>query len=116
MRSHLLKSLHRFTAYNIYPMELKRGRMIVDISPHSLAEPGILFPSRGAVGARLLRFLIRFAAYSIHPIELELDRMILDISPLDRFASDISISPGGVEEGAPLEIFKSIYSLQFLSD
>ena len=74
------------------------------------------FPPRGAVGARLLKLSNRFTVYSSDPIELKLGRMILDINPLDRFASDCSIFLGGAVGGAPLEIFKSIHSLQFLSD
>ena len=42
--------------------------------------------------------------------------MILDISPHNRIASDFSIFPKGLCWSAPLEIFKSIHSRQYLSD
>ena len=87
-----MKFSNRFTAYSSYPVQLKLGRMIMNISPLDRSGRNFRFHSRGAVGARLLKSLKRFTAYSVHPIELELDRMILDISPLSYSKLDFSIS------------------------
>ena len=52
------------------PIELKFGRIILDIIPLDRLEPDFSISSMGAVGARLLRSLNRFTAYSIHSIEM----------------------------------------------
>ena len=84
----------------MHPIELKLGRMILDISPHHLAEPDFelkrcrmiwdigphnpsasffsIYPS-GRCGGAPLEILNRLTAYSIHSIDRILDRMILDI-------------------------------------
>ena len=50
----LLKSSNRFTAYSIHPIELKLGRMTLDLSPHNLAESEFLLPpKRWCGGAHL---------------------------------------------------------------
>ena len=78
----LLKSSNQFTAYNFYPIEVKFGRMILDISSLDFSEPDFSdFLLGGAVEARLLRSSNRFTGYSIRPIELKLGGRILDISP-----------------------------------
>ena len=76
VRAHLLRSSNRFTAYSFYAIELKLGRMILDISLHNRLESDFPFSPRGAVGARLLKFSNRFTAYSIYPIELKLSMII----------------------------------------
>ena len=63
-----------------------------------------------------LRSSNRFKAYRSYAIELKLGRMIQVISPQTRSESDFPVSPGGRCWGAPFEIFKSIHSLQYLSD
>ena len=88
----LLKSSNRFTAYRSYPIELKLGRMILDIIPHKLSTSDFSISQGGAVGARFLSYLNRSTAYSSHAIELKLGRMILDISPHNRSESDFPVS------------------------
>ena len=88
-----MQSSNRFTAYSSYLIELKLGKMILDISPRKLDE--LDFSPGGAVGTRLLETPNRFTAYSSHTIELKLGMMVLDISPLDRSTSDFSVPPGG---------------------
>ena len=92
------------------------------------------FLSHGALKVRFLKYLNRSTAYSTHPIELKLDRMILDVSSLNPFKLDFSISfqgaqwerascrrifqffPQEVLWGTSLQIFRLIYTLQFLRD
>ena len=89
VRAHLLISSNRFTAYSFYAIELKLGRMTLDISPHnrSASDFSVSLPG-GTVGARLLQFSNRFIAYNSHAIELNLGRMLLNISPHNRSESD----------------------------
>ena len=87
--SRLLKSPNRFRAYTSHAIELKLGRVILDISPYNRSEPDF---SISFQGGRLLKTLNRFTSHSIHPIELELDRMIVNICSLNRSKLDSSIS------------------------
>ena len=63
-----------------YAIELKLGRMILDISPHNRSTSDFIFrfSPRGAVGPRLSKSSNRFTVYSSYPIELKFDRMIPD--------------------------------------
>ena len=105
-----LKSSNRFTPNSPYPIELKLGRMILHISPHSRSESDFMIFSQKA---RLLKSSNRFTAHSSYTIELKLGSMILDTSSHNRSRPDFSISSHGRCWVAPLEIFKSIPSLQF---
>ena len=98
--------------YYIHPNELNISRMILDISRHNLVEPDFSIFSQEVP----LRSSNRFKAYRSYAIELKLGRMIQVISPQTRSESDFPVSPGGRCWGAPFEIFKSIHSLQYLSD
>ena len=71
-----LKFSNRFTAYSFYSIELKLGRMILDISPHNRLESDFPISPGGAVRARLLKFSNRFTAYSIYPTKLKLGTKI----------------------------------------
>ena len=66
MAAHLLKSSNQFTAYNFYPIELKFGRMILDISPLDRSEAEFAF---SFLGARLLEIF-----ESIHRLQYSSDR------------------------------------------
>ena len=112
----LLKSSDRFGVYSSYPIELKLGRMILIISPHNRSASNFSIPSGGAVGLRLFKSSSAFTTDNFYPIELNLGRMVLDISPHNHSASDFSISLRGRYGAPPLEIFKSIHSLQFVPD
>ena len=70
----------------------------------------------GAVGARLLKSSISISFLITWPTKLKLCRIILDVGAHSRSVPDIAISSQGRCKGAPLEIFKSIHTLQFLSD
>ena len=73
-----MKSLNRFTAYSIRPVEMELGRMILDVSPHYLAKPLFSISLQGgAVGAHLSRFSHRLTVYTSHTIELKLGKMLL---------------------------------------
>ena len=50
-----LEIFYRFTAYSIYPIKLKFGRMILVVSPYNFLKPDFSTPSRGALW--LLRWL-----------------------------------------------------------
>ena len=83
MGKRLLRFTIRCTAYSSYAVELKLGRMILDISPHNLAKEDFSISSEEVLwGARLLRSSIRFAAHSSYAIEVKLSRMILEINPI----------------------------------
>ena len=133
----LFKSSNQFTAYNFYPIELKFGRMILDISPLDRSVPDYSISIQGRCGGRHLRSSIRlqptvfmrlswnsirwywttdryrFTAYSSYAIEMKLGRMIL--SRIFRFP------PGGAV-GARLSKFSNqftiycIYPLDFELD
>ena len=69
------------------------------------------------MGARPFKSSSRFTAYISYPLELKLGRMIQDISLHNRSEQDFfRFPPRGRCVGVSLEIFKSITSLQFLSD
>ena len=110
----LLKYSNRFTAYSIHPIELKRSRMILDISPHNLTEPDFSISSHEVLWeARLLRSSNRFTAYSSYPIHLKLGRLILKHQSAQSLKAGFFDFPAG---GAHLGMFKSIPSLQHSSD
>ena len=111
MRARLLKSSNRFTAYSSCPIELKLSAMILDISPLNRSKPDFSNSFKGALWRRAsCNIQINSQPTSSYPTELNHGRMILDINPHNRSASNVS------PEGAPLEIFKSIHSLHFVSD
>ena len=60
--------------------------------------------------------IFRFTAYNSYPIELKLSRMILDISLHKSLEPKFSISSSARCGGVLFEFFKSIHSLQLLSD
>ena len=47
-----LKSSNRFTAYSIYPIELKFDRLILDISPHNRSKLDFSISLQGALWGR----------------------------------------------------------------
>ena len=87
---------NRFTAYSSYWIELKLDGMILDISPHNLAEPDFSISSQNMLwrGAPL-EILHRFTAHSSYAIEMKLGRMILGNSPHNRSESDFPLSREG---------------------
>ena len=83
-----MKSSNRFTAYSSYPIELKLGWIILDISSLDRFASDCPISTYGALwGARILKSLNRFTAYNFYSIELKFGRMTLGISPLDRCPS-----------------------------
>ena len=78
------------TANSIYPIELKLGRIILDISPLNRLGPDFFIYQGGAVEARPLKSSNHFTAYSFYPIELKHSRMILDINLHIRYEYDFS--------------------------
>ena len=76
VEARLLRFSNRFTAYSFYAIEMKLGRMILGISPHSHSESDFPVSPRGAVGALLSKFSNRFTTYSIYDLDSELHMMI----------------------------------------
>ena len=135
----LFKSSNQFTAYNFYPIELKFGRMILDISPLDRSVPDYSISIQGRCGGRHLRSSIRlqptvfmrlswnsirwywttdryrFTAYSSYAIDMKLVRMIVGSSPHNCSESDFPVFPRGRCWGASFEIFESIHNLLYLS-
>ena len=91
MGAYILKSSNQFTVYSSYPIKLKLGRMILDISPQNCPSRIFRSPSRWRCGGAFFANLNRFTAYSPYVIELKLCRMIQNIRPHNRSASEFSI-------------------------
>ena len=119
-----LKFSNLLTGYSSHPIELKHGRIIIDVKSHNRLEPDF---SDFLMGARLLKSSNRFTAYSFYPIDPKLGRMILDISSHNRSRPHFSISSRSLEPDfsfspraqcgiASFAVFKSIHSLQFVPD
>ena len=112
----LSKSSNSFSSIT-GPTKLKLCRMILHVGAHSRPASDFAISSRGALrGGAILEIFKSIHSYISCPIELKLGRMILDTSPLNRSVPDFSISSGGRCGDAPLANYKSIYSLQFVSD
>ena len=77
-----MQSSSRFPAYSFFPIELKFGRMVVDIGLHNCLEPDFsIFPKRYRGGVPLEIFKSSVPKnYISYPTELTLGRMMLDIS------------------------------------
>ena len=110
MGAHIFKYPNQFTAYNFYPIELKFGRMILDISRLDRSEPDFRFPSRGRCGGAPLEI------FKLQPIELELERMKVDMSLLNHSKLDFSISCQGALWGRASGKLHIDSQPRFLSD
>ena len=86
--------IFQFTAYSFYPIELKLGRMIADVSSHNRSGPDFSISCQRGFWRRALQCSNRFTAYSSYPIELKF-RIIPDISPHNRYEQDF-LRAGGV--------------------
>ena len=120
MGARLLRSLIRFAADSINPIELELDRMILNISLLNRAK---LFRShsKGRYGGAPLQFTNRFTDYYSDAIEMKLGRMILGISPQNRSESNSPGFPQGHCWGAPFQISNrfttySIYPFDFVLD
>ena len=88
----LLQFTNRFTACSSYPIELKLGRMVLDISPLDRSASDCSISPRGAVGGAHFEIFKPIHSLKFYLIELKFSRKVLDLSPLDRSEPDFSIS------------------------
>ena len=72
--------IFRFTAYILYPIALKLGRMIQNIGPRSRSQPDFSIFFQGAPCGRAPQNPQIGSLYISYPVELGLGRIIIDIS------------------------------------